>query len=200
MCRGLTYSGQCKLYGFCTCTCAMQVLCNFKLLHPLIPSCFRVDLCSSISALVCTLTHRSLTPALKWWLGVNPSVCLDGNLMAFPLFPGNSLDPLGYHYVTCKRGGDGIMLYMMCSSIISVELACYHMLKLVVTRVRTAKGPVQQTSLSPIGTAASQWPLISLLHLHSILVLLWKWACTLALQQEQLSSGNILKMTQNVLN
>ena len=26
--------------------------------------------------------------------------------MAFPLFPGNSLDPLGYHYVTCKRGGD----------------------------------------------------------------------------------------------
>ena len=64
--------------------------------------------------------------------------------------------------------------------------------------VRTARGP-EQTSLSPIGTTASQQPSISLLHLRSILVL-WKWACTLALKQEQLSSGNILKMTQNVLN
>ena len=43
---------------------------------------------------------------LKWWLGVNPSVSLDGNLMACPLCPGNSLDSLGYHWVTCKRGSD----------------------------------------------------------------------------------------------
>ena len=33
-------------------------------------------------------------------------MCLDGNLMACPLCPGNSLNPLGYHCVTCKRGGD----------------------------------------------------------------------------------------------
>ena len=33
-------------------------------------------------------------------------MCLDGNLMACPLCPGNSLDPLGYHCVTCKRGGN----------------------------------------------------------------------------------------------
>ena len=26
--------------------------------------------------------------------------------MACPLFPGNSLDPLGHHCVTCKRGGN----------------------------------------------------------------------------------------------
>ena len=34
------------------------------------------------------------------------------------------------------------MLYVMCSSILSVELACHHILKLVVTGVRTAQGPV----------------------------------------------------------
>ena len=31
---------------------------------------------------------------------------LDGNLITCPLCPGNSLDPLGYHCVTCKRGGN----------------------------------------------------------------------------------------------
>ena len=54
------------------------------------------------------------------------------------------------------------MLYVMCSSILSVELACHHILKLVVAGVTTAQGPVQQTSLSPIGTTASQQPSISL--------------------------------------
>ena len=49
---------------------------------------------------------QEFNTALKWWLGVNPSVGLDSNLMACPLCPGNSLDPLGYHCVTCKRGGD----------------------------------------------------------------------------------------------
>ena len=49
---------------------------------------------------------QEFTTALKWWLGVNPSVGLEGNLTACPLCQGNSLDPLGYHCVTCKRGGD----------------------------------------------------------------------------------------------
>ena len=49
---------------------------------------------------------QEFNTALKWWLGVNPSVRLESNLMAYPLCPGNSLDPLGYHCVTCKRGGN----------------------------------------------------------------------------------------------
>ena len=36
---------------------------------------------------------------------------LDGNLMACPLSPVNSLDPLGYHCVTCKRGGDVTLMH-----------------------------------------------------------------------------------------
>ena len=43
---------------------------------------------------------------MKWWLGVNPSLSLDGNPIVFPLYPNCALDPLGYHCVTCKRGGD----------------------------------------------------------------------------------------------
>ena len=38
---------------------------------------------------------QELNTALKGWLGVNPSVGLDGNLMAYPLCPDNSLDPFG---------------------------------------------------------------------------------------------------------
>ena len=44
--------------------------------------------------------------AVKWWLGVNPSLSLDGNPMDCPLYPNCALDPLGNHCVTCKRGGD----------------------------------------------------------------------------------------------
>ena len=44
--------------------------------------------------------------AAKWWLGVNPSLNLDGNPMVCPLCPNCALDPLSYHCVTCKRGGD----------------------------------------------------------------------------------------------
>ena len=44
--------------------------------------------------------------AVKWWLGVNPSMNLDGNPMVCPLCPNCALDPLSYHCVTCKRGGD----------------------------------------------------------------------------------------------
>ena len=44
--------------------------------------------------------------AVTWWLGVNPSLSLDGNPMVCPLCPNCALDPLGYHYITWKRGGD----------------------------------------------------------------------------------------------
>ena len=44
--------------------------------------------------------------AVQWWLGVNPSLSLDGNPMVCALCPNCALDPLGYHCVTCKRGGD----------------------------------------------------------------------------------------------
>ena len=139
---------------------------------------------------------------LKWWLGVNPSVGLDGNLMACPLCPGNSLDSLGYHCVTCKRGSDVTLRH---NAIRDVLFSTFHRaglsshLEVGSGWGQDSRGPVKQTSLSSIGTTASQQPSMSLLHLRSILVLLWKRACTLALQQEQLSSGNILKMTQNVL-
>ncbi|KAL5475538.1 hypothetical protein EMCRGX_G025366 [Ephydatia muelleri] len=44
--------------------------------------------------------------AVKWWLEVNPSFSSDGNPMVCPLCPNCALDPLGYHCVTCKSGGD----------------------------------------------------------------------------------------------
>ena len=43
---------------------------------------------------------------VKWWLGVNPSFSSDGNPMVCPLCLNCALDPLGYHCVTCKSGGD----------------------------------------------------------------------------------------------
>ena len=52
------------------------------------------------------LDPNEFQTAVKWWLGVNPSVSLDVNPMVCPLCPNCALDPLGYHCVTCKRGGD----------------------------------------------------------------------------------------------
>ena len=46
---------------------------------------------------------QEFNTTLKWWLGINPSMCLGGNLMACPLCPGNSLDPLGYHCVDLQE-------------------------------------------------------------------------------------------------
>ena len=40
---------------------------------------------------------------------VNPSVGLDANLMACPLCSGDSLDTLGHHCASCKRGGDATL-------------------------------------------------------------------------------------------
>ena len=37
---------------------------------------------------------------------VNLSCSSDGNPMVYPLCPNCALDPLGYHSVTCKSGGD----------------------------------------------------------------------------------------------
>ena len=70
--------------------------------------------------------------------------------MACPLCPGNSLDPLWYHCVTCKRGGDVTLRHnalRTCNVLFntSVELACHHILRLVVAGVRRVQGPVQQT-------------------------------------------------------
>ena len=50
------------------------------------------------------LDPNEFQTAVKWWLGVNPSLNLDGNPMVSPLCPNYVLDPLGYHCVTCKRG------------------------------------------------------------------------------------------------
>ena len=52
------------------------------------------------------LDPNEFQTAVKWWLGVNPSLNLDGNPMVCPLCPNCAHDPLGYHCVTCKRGGD----------------------------------------------------------------------------------------------
>ena len=40
---------------------------------------------------------------MKWWLGLDTS---NGSQCA--LCPGSSLDPLGHHAITCKRGGDAV--------------------------------------------------------------------------------------------
>ena len=107
--------------------------------------------------------------------------------MACPLCPGNSLDPLGYHCVTCKRGNNVTLRH---SAIRDVLFNTFHRaglsshLEIGSGWGQDCQGLVQQTSLPPIGTTASQQPSMSLLHLNSILVLLWKRACTLALQQE----------------
>ena len=137
------------------------------------------------------------------WLGVNPSVGLDGNLMACPLCPGNSLDPLGYHCVTCKievvMSLWGIMLYVICSSILSVELACHHILKLVVAGARTAQGPSSRHPCHQLG----QRHLSSLrchcyisAQFYSVIVEAGMYSGVAARAAEL---GNILKMTQNVL-
>ena len=39
--------------------------------------------------------------AIRWWLGLDtsgPSMC--------PFCPNTALDPLGYHAVTCRHGGE----------------------------------------------------------------------------------------------
>ena len=70
--------------------------------------------------------------------------------MACPLCPDNSLDPLGYHCVPAREVAMSLMLNVMSSSILSVELTCHHIFKLVVAGVRRVQGPVQQTSLSQL--------------------------------------------------
>ena len=52
------------------------------------------------------LDPNEFQTAVKWWLSVNPTLNLNGNPMVCPLCPNCALDPLGYHCVTCKRGGD----------------------------------------------------------------------------------------------
>ena len=46
------------------------------------------------------LDPSEFQPAVKWWLGVNHSLSLDGNPMVCPLCPNCAFDPLGYHCVT----------------------------------------------------------------------------------------------------
>ena len=58
------------------------------------------------SSLGLHLDPNEFQTAVKWWLGVNPSFSSDGNPMVCPLCPNCALDPLGYHCVTCKSGGD----------------------------------------------------------------------------------------------
>ncbi|KAL5457740.1 hypothetical protein EMCRGX_G035030 [Ephydatia muelleri] len=58
------------------------------------------------SSLGLHLDPNEFQTAVKWWLGVNPLFSSDGNPMVCPLCPNCALDPLGYHCVTCKSGGD----------------------------------------------------------------------------------------------
>ena len=51
------------------------------------------------------LDQNESQTAVKWWLGDNPSLNLDENIMVCPLCPNCALDPL-VTSVTCKRGGD----------------------------------------------------------------------------------------------
>ena len=75
-------------------------------------------------------------------------MCLDGNLMACPYCPGNSLDPLGYHCVTCKRGGDVTLRHNALHNVLFNTFrraGLSYILRLVVAGVRRVQGPVQQT-------------------------------------------------------
>ena len=135
-------------------------------------------------------------------LGVNPLVGSDGNLVACLSLP-NSLDPLGYHCVTCKRGSDVTLRHN------DVLFNTFHHRAGLTSYLEVGSGWGQDCSRTrPADILVTNWDndisatfdVTVTVHLHSILVLLRKWACTLVLQQEQLSSRNILKMTQKVLN
>ena len=43
---------------------------------------------------------------MRFFFISNSNKMVDGNPMVCPLCPNCTLDPLGYHCVTCKRGGD----------------------------------------------------------------------------------------------
>ena len=46
--------------------------------------------------------------AINWWLGMDTS----GGSLCRSLCPGVTLDPLGHHAVSCKRGGDAVIWHI----------------------------------------------------------------------------------------
>ena len=121
---------------------------------------------------------------------------LDGNLMACPLCPGNSLDPLGYHCVACKRGGDVTLRH---NALRNVLFNTFRRAGLS-SHLEVGSGWGQESSrtrpadiLVTIGTTASQQPSMSLLHLRSILVPLRKRAYSGAVAR----AAELRKHTQN---
>ena len=61
--------------------------------------------------------------AVKWWLGIRAPY---GSNCA--LCPDSSLDPLGHHAATCKRGGDAVLRHNKLRDILveSFHLADIH--------------------------------------------------------------------------
>ena len=137
--------------------------------------------------------------AVKWWLGVNPSLSLDGNPMVCPLCLNCTLDPLGYHCVTCKRGGDITTRHDTLRNVTSQRAGLSAYLEVGCgwgqNNSRTRPADILVTNWD----CGTQLPLTFLLHPRLIQLICWKQACTRVFQQRHQSTENIQKMSPSVL-
>ncbi|KAL5464058.1 hypothetical protein EMCRGX_G033016 [Ephydatia muelleri] len=122
------------------------------------------------------LDPNEFQTAVKWWLGVNPSVSLDGNPMACPLCPNCALDPLGYHCVTCKREGDATTRHNTLHNV-------------VYNTFQTRPADILITNWD-CGTSAA-FDITVASPLNSLNMLEAGMYCTRVFQQRQLSTENI---------
>ena len=103
--------------------------------------------------------------AVKWWLGLDTS----GDAQC-ALCPEKSLDPLGHHATTCKRGGDVVYRHNRLRDIVAESCHRAHLsvhLEVGHNLTPTTATHVQQTSSSLTGAWASLrlWTYPSLLRL-----------------------------------
>ena len=102
--------------------------------------------------------------AVKWWLGLDTS----GDAQC-ALCPEKSLDPLGHHATTCKRGGDVVYHHNRLRDIVAESCRRAHLsVHLEVGHNLTPDhSNTQQTSSSLTGAWASLrlWTYLSLLRL-----------------------------------
>eukprot|EP00731_Ephydatia_muelleri_P008988 Em0004g1326a len=118
------------------------------------------------------LDSNEFQTAVKWWLGVNPSLNLDRNPKVCPLCPNCALDPLGYHCVTCKRGGDITTRHSHSS-----QCGVQHLPASCAPRswlwmgTRQFQDTNSRHPCHPIGIVGLQLPLTLLLHPHLIQLL-----------------------------
>ena len=135
-------------------------------------------------------------------VGCQPLIEFDGNPMVCPLCPNCALDPLGYHCVTCKRGGDITTRHNTLHNVVHstfqraglsahLEVGCGW----GQDNSRTRPADILVTNWG-CGTSAA-FDITVASPLKSIIC--WKQACTRVFQQRQQSTENIQKMIPSVL-